>query len=188
MVDLLEIVLVIITLFSALFVAITEGLKQTTGYRGSEETRRRKERIDTKLMGDSEKELSEAIECEEWKDVKERKEIVQELGHHCFVTQTLSADLLDSSEKYVKNAIRNLIIATLLLFVTVFFIANYYSSSQLAFAGVAYLILPILFYYQMAQSIGKVAYLRREFILLDENPNLPYAVTLWEKLVDKKFI
>jgi hypothetical protein len=188
MVDLLEIVLVIITLFSALFVAITEGLKQTTGYRGSEETRIRKQRIESNLTGDSEKEISHAIESEEWKDVKQRQDIVQELGHHCFVAETLAKDLLDSSERFLKNTIRNLIIATLLLFVTVFFIVNFYNSSELFFVGAAYLVMPILFYYSMSQSIIKVAYLRREFILLDENSNLDYAIVLWEKLVDKKLV
>jgi hypothetical protein len=188
MVDLLEVVLVTITLFSALFVAITEGLKQTTGYRGSEETRRRKERIDKKLMEDFESEFSHAVESNEWRDIKERREVVQELGHHCFIAQNLTADLLDASERFVRSAIRNLIIATLLLFGTIYLITYFFNTEQTILAAVIYLLFPALFYYSMIQAIMKSANLRREFITLDENSNLESAVNLWGKLLDKKLL
>ena len=49
MIDPINLAMLVIALFSVFFVAITGGLKLTIGYRGSEETRERKKRIDDNL-------------------------------------------------------------------------------------------------------------------------------------------
>ncbi len=189
MVDVFNVVLAVVTLLSVVFVGITEGLKQTTGYRGCEETRSRKERIDKKLYEEMNREIATSIGGEEWnKKPSIQVKTVGDLGYRAYVAENLSNDILEGTDRFVKKAFRNLLIATVLLFITVLVITNATFTTNQDFVLLIYLVLPALVFYNVVKATGNSIRLRTELIKLDEKSTLDYAVDLYEELVDKELI
>ena len=103
MVDLAEIILVIATAASAIFIGITEGLRLTIGYRGSNETRERKQRIDTAIHSEAEKNIEDFLQKTE--SPKNKIDEVSNLGYRCYVAQNFTEELLDGISNFYKKTL-----------------------------------------------------------------------------------
>jgi len=189
-IDPFQIALVVIAVFSALFGAIMEGFKLTLGYRGSEETRIRKERIDSKLRSEIETEMNRFLESDECKKGSEKRiQIIEELGYKGYIAEFLTSNILDKSHSLMKACIKQLPASFLILFLTVL-IAVYSDITQLLMFIIfaIYLATTVLYFWSAVKSLRKSYFLREKFIKLDENSALEYAMNLHEELVNGKLL
>jgi membrane protein implicated in regulation of membrane protease activity len=191
-VDISNIILAIVAIFSAMFVVVTEGTSQTLGYRGSEQTVNRKKRIDTALDGLIKKEMSAFVrECQSRKveDEEEMQKKFENLGYQRFVTWHLTANILDSVTDFTERGIARLIAATIALFITSL-VSLTLDLSQwtallifLAYASIT------AFIYWLGISCFRNSYtLKKKFILLDEKATLENAVEVSEELIDRELV
>ena len=61
LIEISDLILAVIAFFSAIFVAVTGGIKLTLGFRGSKETAERKKRIDNQLIKEAGDEMSKLL-------------------------------------------------------------------------------------------------------------------------------
>jgi hypothetical protein len=189
-IDPFQIALVVIAVFSALFGAIMEGFRLTLGYRGSEETRIRKERIDSKLRSEVETEMNRFLESDECKKGSEKRiQIIEELGYKGYIAEFLTSNILNKSHSLMKACIKQLPTSFLMLFLTVL-IAVYSDITQLVFFIIfaIYLATTVLYFWSTVKSLRKTYFLREKFIELEENSALEYAMNLHEELVNGKLL
>ncbi len=177
MVDLLNVSLAVIAIFSALFVALSEGFKITLGFRGSEETRQRKERIDIKLHRELNDEIEDFLSSDACRGGSPDRIIgIQDLGFKAMLAEDAANDLITRSDKSMKNAIKNLLAGTLILFVTVAVLisVDFTQLDNLIFAGV-YVGITAFLFWRFASSTMKSLHYREQLITLDDEPTLQKA-------------
>jgi len=182
--------LVLIAFFSALFVAITEGFSLTLGYRGSEEARNRKERIDSKLRNEVETEMNRFLESDECKKgTEKRMRIFEELGYKAYIAEDLTSDILNKSHSFMKGSIMYLAGALFILFLTTL-IAVYFDITEVLMfiLFVVYLVSAVFYFWSAVKRLKKSYFLREKFITLDENPTLESAMNLHDELVDRELL
>ncbi len=180
MIELSDIILAVIAIFSALFVALTEGFKITLGFRGSEETRLRKERIDTKLHKELDTEIEGFLLSDACQGGNPDRIIgLQDLGYKAMIAEDATNDLIKGSDENMKSAIRYLLLGTLILFVTVIAVVNF-DLSQL-FAAILvlfYVAATAIAFWRFIACTRKAMQFRECFIKLDENTTLEKAIEL----------
>ena len=190
MLDPLNLAMLVVALFSAIFVAIAGGIKLTIGYRGSEETRKRKKRIDDKLNTEIIKKINSFMESDDCKrDNPKRIDVISDLGYECYIAKNLTQDILDNSTYYMKNTLKQLISAIGLIFLI--FMAYLYLDLSQSFNSVvfyAYVGGSLYLFYIAIKSISKAMSLRTNFIELDEKPTIEHATELHEDLVDNDIL
>jgi hypothetical protein len=77
-------------------------LKLTLGYRDSEETSGRKERIDKKLKREIEEKINQFTESDECrKDGGKRLAKFQDLGYEGYVTENITTDILEKATSLI---------------------------------------------------------------------------------------
>jgi hypothetical protein len=179
-VDIANIVLAVIAVFSALFVALTEGFKITLGFRGSEETRMRKERIDTKLHQELDLEIEDFLSSDACRGGNPDRIIgLQDLGFKAMMAEEATNDLIKGADKNMKMAIRNLLVGTLLLSITVIAFVNFdLTQSFNAIMFLFYVAMVAFIYWRFAVCTRKAFNFRERFITLDEKPTLEKAADL----------
>jgi hypothetical protein len=187
----LSIVAIGISLISIIFVLITQGSKETIGYRGSEETRNRKNRIDSNLAKQVQSEVEKFISsCTSGKISKpELHEQIQNLGGDVYVSKNLVTDILDTLTYSIEKGILFLsmglaiAVATALVIITLD-VSNVFS----IFLVIAYGILSAYCLRRGIKHLRLNYELKSKFILLDENPTMEYASDLFEELTARNII
>ena len=183
MVDEAEIILVIATVASAIFIGITEGLRLTIGYRGSDETRERKQRIDTAIHGEAEKNIEEFLQKTD--SPKNKIDEVSNLGYRCYVAQNFTEELLVGVGSFYRKALLIFLAATLFfsmvaIELTTFDPANSGNVIFLLVYGSATAVL----YWYFVRYLQNGARLQNTLIKLDEKATLENCMELYEDLVD----
>jgi len=179
----------IISIFSAIFVAIKEGVGLTLDYRESETTSRRKKEIDDKLREEVKKELkkSRKRDISTKVDDEEVFEQTEALGRSAFLARSITEKMLDSMSLYMKNAFKNLAGALIALFFTLVLGLEFGDLSQwLSFIpALPYAILTAMSLVLATKNLRKYYFIREEFVRLSENPNLEYCLELYEELTER---
>lgn len=187
MVDLTNVILVLITVFSAIFIAFTEGFKITFGYRSSEETRQRKERIDNKLRDELDRGIEHFLVSEECQGGgPDRINGIAHWGYRSVVAEDITAELLNRSDQKLKAAIKALIGGMIVLSLTVIIMLFQNISDP-----VTILILAVYFgatgflFWVFITSADKALKLREAFVKLDENTTLEFANKVDDEMLQK---
>jgi hypothetical protein len=183
MIDIVEVVLAIMAIFSAVFVGVTEGFKLTLGFASSEETRNRKARIDASLQKELDDEITDFLTSDSIKDGSpDRINGFQELGYKCLVTYGVSDDIIEKSNSIVKFGIRSLFYGIGFLFLSVA-LGLYVdlSNTVLLIAVLISIAATIYYFWQCFQGFNGGLGLREQFVKLDNDSTLENAMNINEK-------
>ena len=188
MVDLLDLALVVIALFSAIFVAITGGIKLTLGYRGSEDTTRRKKRIDEKLKEETKDEMLKFVKAcsSETIDNATMQIRFEELGYEGFVARNITTHMLAKLTSFMESSLKLLVLSVFGILATLF-IVSYYNLTQWTYFLIflVYVVATIFAFSRTVANIRKNYSLRKALIYLDENPKMEIALELRSDLLDE---
>ncbi len=183
MIDMVQVALAIIALFSAVFVGVTEGFKLTLGFSGSEETRNRKNRIDDKLQKQVDDEITDFLASDSVRDGSpDRTNGFEDLGYKCLVAYNVTNDIISKSNSMVKFGFITLIYA--FAFLSLALIIGFYADlSNLAFILALGISAAVMIYYVLQSMVNfkKGLSLREEFIKLDDTPTLECAMKVNEE-------
>lgn len=188
LVDVFDVILAVIAIFSAIFVAITEGLKHTLGYRGSEETHNRKNRIDEKLQSEAQDKVQKFIEdCTSKKiDGETMQSKFEDLGYEVFVSRNLTKDILEASTRFMERGIKLLVITAIMLFFTSLMPWYYDLTDWLnLWIFLFYIVLTVFGFWTTISSVRKNYSLRKALISMDENATLENAIEVHGNLVNR---
>jgi ABC-type multidrug transport system fused ATPase/permease subunit len=191
MVDLVQVTLVVIAFFSLLFVVLTEGFKHTFGYRGSEETRTRKDRIDTALHRQVIEAINAYVLSDKCKkdDEKTKMERFQDLGYKAFIAESLTTDILNRSNYLMERAFKILLVTIAVLFATIYAGINLDLTILInLIIFIIYVSVAAYYFWLPISALRKCYALRNEFVLFDENPTLEYADDLFNELIERKLL
>ena len=161
-----------------MFVALTEGFNATLGFRGLEETRQRKERIDTKLHQELDDEIEDFLSGEECRN-PDRIDAFQYLGFRAMLAEDAANDLIKGSDKNMKASIRFLLLGTAILFVTaVEFVNSNFSNLVTVVLFLLYVGAAGYIFWKFATFTINAMHFRERLIELDEKTTLDKAEEL----------
>jgi len=188
--DPISILALLISVASAVFVGMREGMKLMVEFRESEVTISRKKEIDQKLQG----ELNQILEdFNKSKAQKAEKYLAIEwLGRYSYLVRTFSEELLDNISSRTKSMLRWFIIAiTSLAGAIIIGILYFPTQSDLAIILILstyFAMIPIIAFYRTFKTLIQIKIFRDSFRKLFENPNLKYCHDLYEDLRIKKLL
>jgi heme exporter protein D len=187
----LSVIAVGVSIISMIFVVITQGFKHTIGFRGSEEARQRKERIENTLAKEVDSEMENFVTCcNSGKTSKQEiKEKIEALGVEVYVSKNLATDILENLTSFMEKGIRLLIVGLIIAILTA--LVPFYTDLSsdfyiIIFAG--YIALAIYAVVRGYQCLHNNYELRRKFILLDENPTIENASEIFDQLTERNLI
>lgn len=178
----------IISISSAIFVAIKEGVGLTLEYRESETTSRRKKEIDDTLRKEVKKKLDKFLKEDRSTkaDDEEVLEKIEDLGRCAFLARFTTERMLDNMTSYMKVAFKNLAVFLFALFFTLFYYFTMLEGTVIRydiFLMFCFLVIMTgVFFALVITNLKKHYFIREEFVRLSENPNLDYCDELYDEL------
>lgn len=156
----------------------------TLGFRGSEETRLRKQRIDSSLHLELEKKIEEFMTSEAARGGNPDRIIgIRELGYKAVVAEDISKELIAKSDRTMKKAIFSLLGAIVILTLAVIqgLSLDFSQSTNLLVVAV-YIGITCYLFGTFIQSALRSLRLREQLIELDETPNLELGCNMGDKI------
>ena len=191
-IDPFVIVALMVSIFSALFVAIKEGIGLTLEYRESEVTMKKKKEIDEKLRHQVKDDMKKLVaSCVSKKDIDEETlKSAEDIGYEAYLSRSATVDLLDGIVFHAKRAFRNLGIALYFLFFTIVFGVYFwdiYFLNSLLSIGVLGSASFIYFVYTI-RSLKNYYSIREKFGLLYENPTIERCREVINELMERDLL
>lgn len=191
MVDLIAVVALIVSIVSAFFVALKEGVGLIHDYRESETTQKRKKEIDESLRNEVKEKIKKFTQeyiTNVGKDESEKLEEIENLGYASILSRDATKTIINNIISQTKNGFKNLALALYAFFMTVVFwgLFDFNTSNWQIFVLLSFLAIftAILFVWAIS-NFKRHSYLREKFIQLYENPNIKFCWELFDELTEK---
>ncbi len=176
-IDVSNVILAIIAVLSVVLVMMTEGFKLTLGFRSSETTQKRKQRIDKQLQEELDKKVDDFLKSEEClRAGPDRINGIEHWGYESLVAESITNDMLEGSDKKIKSGIKNFIVGSMTIFLVVLsFIYLDISNPFAVLIIVIFVILTGFLFWFFIDCAVKALKIRELFIKLDEKTTIEYA-------------
>lgn len=194
MVDLIAVVALVVSVFTAAFVMIKQGIGLAIEYRESPETSRRKVTIEEKLQDQYGQELTEFLNyCSsrkslDIKDVNMRNRVI-ELGQRTRYLN-LGTILLEQMTRFSKRFLRAILISIPFMSATIVFGVSTWETDPLL--GVLFIVpygaATAGFIFLAGSFLQKYYFAREKFVALSEDPSLDNCQVIVEEMRKKGII
>lgn len=178
MVDLIAVTALVVSVLTAVFVAIKQGIGLSIEYRESAETLRRREAIEARLHDQIGVELTAFLQyCAsqkqlDIKDIEIRKKVI-ELGTRTRYLN-LGTTLLEEMTRFSKKFLRTIAASLPFIFITIVFATYFWEVDPFlsAFLIILYGSPTVYIVYVAASQLDKYYFARERFVALSENASL----------------